>query len=55
VLQLPGYYRRRLRTTDCIEWLIEEIRRRKRVIRIFPHEDSAFRLIVVLLMEQSDT
>lgn len=55
VFQLPEYYRRRLRTTNCLERLIEEIRRRERVIRIFPNEASAFRLIGALLMEQSDT
>jgi len=33
VLALPGKYRRRLRTTNTIERLIEEIRRREKVIR----------------------
>ena len=35
VLSLPERYRRRLRTTNSIERLNEEIRRRERVIRIF--------------------
>ncbi len=35
VLVLPERYRKRLRTTNGIERLNEEIRRRERVIRIF--------------------
>ena len=34
------------------EWLNEEVRRREGVIRIFPNEDSALRLIGALLAEQ---
>jgi transposase-like protein len=41
VLALPGKYRRRLRTTNMIERLIEEVRRREKVIRIFPNTGSA--------------
>jgi len=40
VLQLPPKYRRRLRTTNMVERLIEEIRRRERVVRIFPTMDA---------------
>ncbi len=36
---------KRLRTTNCLERLNEEIRRREKVIRIFPNVDSAIRLI----------
>jgi len=36
VLNLPERYRKRLRTTNGIERLNEEVRRRERVIRIFP-------------------
>ena len=35
----------RLRSTNCSERLNEEVRRREEVIRIFPNEDSAIRLI----------
>jgi transposase-like protein len=35
-----------------MERLKEEMRRRERVIRIFPHEASALRLIGALLAEQ---
>jgi putative transposase len=51
VLALPDKYRRRLRTTNMIERLIEELRRREKVIRIFPNIDSAWRLLGSLLSE----
>lgn len=51
VLALPEKYRKRLRTTNPLERLNEEIRRRERVIRIFPNRESAIRLIGALLME----
>ncbi|WP_436663450.1 IS256 family transposase [Alicyclobacillus acidoterrestris] len=51
VLALPERYRRRLRTTNGVERLNEEIRRRERVIRIFPNRESVIRLIGALLME----
>jgi transposase-like protein len=54
VLVLPEKYRRRLRTTNAVERLIEEIRRRERVIRIFPNRESAVRLIGAVLMEIDD-
>jgi transposase-like protein len=54
VLALPEPYRRRLRTTNTVERLNEEIRRRERVIRIFPNRESAVRLLGALLMEQDE-
>jgi transposase-like protein len=51
VLALPEPYRVRLRTTDAQEHLNEELRRRERVIRIFPNRASAVRLLGALLME----
>lgn len=54
VLSLPFSLRRRLRTTNGIERLNEEIRRRERVIRIFPNEESLYRLLGALLMEIHD-
>ena len=55
VLVLPEKYRRRLRTTNMMERLNEEVRRRERVIRIFPNEASALRLIGALLAEQHES
>jgi len=54
VLSLPVQYRKRLRTTNGIERLNQEIRRRERVIRIFPNDASALRLIGALLIEQDE-
>jgi len=54
VLALPMKYRKKLRTTNGIERMNEEIRRRERVIRIFPNVDSAIRLIGAMLMEQDE-
>lgn len=54
VLALPEKYRKRLRTTNPMERLNEEIRRRERVIRIFPNRESAIRLIGALLMETDE-
>ncbi len=54
VLMLPERYRRKLRTTKLVERLNEEIRRRERVIRIFPNEESAIRLIGALLLEKDE-
>ena len=54
VMVLPEAYRQRLRTTNSVERLNEEIRRRERVIRIFPNWESAERLLGALFMEHSD-
>ena len=54
VMVLPEKYRRRLATTNMQERLNEEIRRRERVIRIFPNEASAIRLIGAMLAEKHE-
>ena len=45
----------RLRSTNMPERLNAEIGRRGRVIRIFPHVQSATRFIGTLLMDQNDS
>ncbi len=52
VLSLPEKYRKRLRTTNSVERLHEEVRRRERMFRIFPNRESVVRLISALLMER---
>ena len=54
VLNLPEKYRKRLRTTNMVERLIEEVRRREKVIRIFPNVGSARRLIGAYLAERHE-
>ena len=54
VLNLPPKYRRRLRTINTLERLNQELRRRERVIRIFPNQESVIRLLGALLCEQSE-
>jgi len=43
-----------IRTTNSIERLNEELRRRERVIRIFPHNQSVYRLFGALLMDYDE-
>lgn len=54
VFSLPASHRRRLRTTNLVERLNEEIRRRTRVARLFPNEASCLRLVSAVLMEISE-
>ena len=54
VMSLPAKYRKRLRTTNMMERQNREIRRRERVIGIFPNDDSAHRLIGALLAETNE-
>jgi transposase-like protein len=54
VLALPEKYRRRLRTSNMLERLIQEVHRREKVIRIFPNIGSAWRLVGALLAEKHE-
>lgn len=51
IFAYPPEIRLRLRTTNDLERVNREIRRRERVIRIFPHRASAERLLGAVLME----
>lgn len=52
ILVYPQRYRQRLRTTNLAERMNEEIRRRQRVIRIFPNDASTLWLIGAMLSDQ---
>lgn len=51
----PEEYYVHLRTTNVLERMNSEIRRRERVIRIFPNQQSAFRLIGSVIKDYADT
>lgn len=53
-LAFPESHRRRIRTTNGLERLNQEIKRRTRVVRIFPNRHSCLRLVSALAMEQSE-
>jgi transposase-like protein len=54
VFQLPAEHRRRLRTTNMLELLNKEVRRRTRVATLFPNEAALLRLVAAVLMETND-
>ena len=54
VLSFPEPHRRLLRTTNGVERVSREIKRRTQVASIFPNEASCLRLVSALLMETSD-
>ena len=54
VFDYPLEHRRSVRTTNSLERINKEIRRRTRVVGIFPNEASCLRLVSALLMETSE-
>lgn len=54
VFDFPVEHRRYIRTTNSLERINKEIRRRTRVVGVFPNEASCLRLISALLMEISE-
>lgn len=54
VFQLPAKHRKRMRTSNSLERLHEEINRRTRVARLFPNEESLLRLVSAIEMELSE-
>jgi transposase-like protein len=50
----PTAHRPRLRPTNGLERLNQELQRRTRVVRIFPHRASLLRLVTALAMEQRE-
>jgi putative transposase len=53
-LHFPMEHRRRLHSTNPLERLHKEIKRRTRVVGIFPTRDSLMRMVGTLLAEQDD-
>lgn len=54
VFRLPPSLRRRLRTSNMLERLSQEIKRRTRVATLFPNEESLLRLVSAVLIEFSE-
>jgi putative transposase len=55
VYDYPKSHRRRIRTSNGLERLNQEIKRRTRVARLFPNQESCLRLITAILVEQHET
>jgi putative transposase len=53
-LAFPESHLRRIRTTNGLERLNQEIKRRTRVVRIFPNREACLRLVTALAVEQSE-
>ena len=53
-MHFPLEHRRRLHSTNPIERLHKEVKRRTRVVGIFPTRDSLMRMVGTLLAEQDD-
>jgi putative transposase len=53
-MHFPREHRHRLHSTNPLERLHKEIKRRTRVIGIFPTRDSLMRMVGTLLAEQDD-
>lgn len=54
VFAFPSHQQRLLRTTNGLERLNREIRRRSRIAAIFPNEASCLRLVTAIVMEISE-
>jgi len=53
VYALPEAHRKRMRTTNMLERQNQELKRRTRVVRVFPNAPSCLRLVSALLIETS--
>jgi putative transposase len=53
-MRFPAQHRTKLHSTNPLERLNKEVKRRADVVGIFPNEDAIKRLIGAVLMEQND-
>jgi putative transposase len=54
VFALPEEHRKKMKSTNMLERFNQELKRRSRVIRIFPNENSCLRLLTALCQEKSE-
>jgi len=54
VFHIPENHRRKMRTSNLAERQMKEIKRRTKVVGVFPNADSLLRLAATLLIEQND-
>jgi transposase-like protein len=53
-LAFPEGHRKRIRTTNGLERFNQELKRRTRVVRIFPNREACLRLVSALAIEHSE-
>jgi putative transposase len=53
-LAFPEGHRQRIRTTNGLERFNQELKRRTRVVRIFPNPEACLRLVTAMAVEQSE-
>ena len=54
VMVLPPKIRKKLRTSNHIERLNKELKRRSKVIDVFPNQESLIRLMGAVLLERNE-
>lgn len=55
VFELPWEHRKKMKSTNMLERLNQELKRRSRVIRIFPNTESCLRLLTALCQDASES
>ena len=55
IFAFPEAHRKRLRTSNACENVNNQIKRRTRVVGLFPSEESLLRLVTGVLIEISET